>query len=134
MSVAFFIPGTPAPQGSKRHVGNGVLIESSKYVGPWRERIAWFAAQNMQRHHGPFTGAVNVRLEFVMPRPKSLPQNRTPAAIKRPDVDKLARACLDSLSGIAYQDDSQIVGLHANKRIALPGEQPGCQITIKDGS
>jgi crossover junction endodeoxyribonuclease RusA len=129
--VTFFIPGTPAPQGSKRHVGNGVLIESSKHVGPWRERIAWFAAQNM---HSRFTGAVNVRLEFVMPRPKSLPQNRTPAAIKRPDVDKLARACLDSLSGIAYQDDSQVVGLHANKRIALPGEQPGCQITIQEGS
>jgi crossover junction endodeoxyribonuclease RusA len=129
--VTFFIPGTPAPQGSKRHVGNGVLIESSKHVGPWRERIAWFAAQNMNSR---FTGAVHVRLEFVMPRPKSLPQNRTPAAIKRPDVDKLARACLDAISGVAYQDDSQVVGLYAMKRIAMPGEQPGCQITIKEGS
>ena len=129
--MSFYVPGTPAPQGSKRHVGRGVLIESSKHVGPWRERIAWFAAQNM---HSRFTGAVNVRLEFVMPRPKSLPQNRTPAAIKRPDVDKLARACLDAISGIAYEDDSQVVGLHANKRIALPGEQPGCQITIQEGS
>jgi hypothetical protein len=32
------------------------------------------------------------------------------------------------------QDDSQVVGLYATKRIALPGEQPGCQITISEGS
>ena len=29
--------GLPAPQGSKRHVGHGVMIESSNNVKPWRE-------------------------------------------------------------------------------------------------
>ena len=31
--------GTPAPQGSKRHVGGGRMVESSKLVGPWREAV-----------------------------------------------------------------------------------------------
>jgi len=26
-----FVPGAPAPQGSKRHVGNGVMVEASKH-------------------------------------------------------------------------------------------------------
>ena len=31
--------GTPAPQGSKRHVGRGIMVESSRLVGPWREAV-----------------------------------------------------------------------------------------------
>lgn len=34
--VEFTVLGVPAPQGSKRHVGRGVLVESSKALGPWR--------------------------------------------------------------------------------------------------
>ena len=29
---------------------------------------------------------------------------------KRPDLDNIAKAVLDALNGLAYQDDSQIVG------------------------
>ena len=28
-----------APQGSKRHVGRGIMIESSKRVKPWRDAV-----------------------------------------------------------------------------------------------
>lgn len=38
-SFALFALGAPAPQGSKRHVGRGVLIESSSKVRPWRETV-----------------------------------------------------------------------------------------------
>ena len=31
--------GVPAPQGSKRHVGMGRMIESCKALKPWREMI-----------------------------------------------------------------------------------------------
>jgi Holliday junction resolvase RusA-like endonuclease len=33
------VHGNPAPQGSKRHVGGGVMVEMSKAVKPWREAI-----------------------------------------------------------------------------------------------
>ncbi|WP_331852408.1 hypothetical protein [Mycobacteroides abscessus] len=36
-----------------------------------------------------FDGPVSVTLQFVLPRPKSAPKSRTPAATKRPDLDKL---------------------------------------------
>ena len=34
--VSFNVIGIPGAQGSKRHVGNGVMVESSKKVKPWR--------------------------------------------------------------------------------------------------
>lgn len=38
--ICFFVAGRPAVQGSKRHVGGGRLIESSRQVGPWRGTAA----------------------------------------------------------------------------------------------
>lgn len=131
---ALFVPGEAAPQGSKSFKGlmpNGRarMVESSKAVGPWRERIALAAHQ-----HGAevMPGAVAVDLRFVMPRPVSTPKRRTPPATKRPDIDKLARAVLDALTGIAFADDARVIDLHARKRLAEIGETPGVHIEITD--
>ncbi|WP_280201288.1 RusA family crossover junction endodeoxyribonuclease [Nocardia cyriacigeorgica] len=124
-----FIPGTPAPQGSKKHVGRGILVESSQAVGPWRERVALAVHQQGWQ---PLDGPVAVDLTFVMPRPKSTPKRWTPAAVKRPDIDKLARAILDAITGQAFADDSQVVELNLTKRLADPGCQPGVWITVAD--
>jgi crossover junction endodeoxyribonuclease RusA len=126
--LSFFVAGRPAPQGSKRHVGGGVLIESSKACAPWRTNVAWWASQV---HDGPpMDGPLSVNLVFVMPRPAATPKRRTPAAVKKPDVDKLARAILDALTDVVWRDDSQITHLNARKRLAELDEQPGVRIRI----
>ncbi len=130
-AVVFTVPGRPAPQGSKRHVGYGIMVESSPEVGPWRERVA-LAAHNAMLATGAtlFTGAVTVDLRFVLPRPKSTPKRRTPPAVKRPDVDKLARRVGDALTGVVLLDDAQVVELRAGKRLAAIGETPGVAVTV----
>ena len=40
---------------------------------------------------------------------------------RRPDLDKLCRACLDSLTGIVWRDDAQVVRLEASKGYGAPG-------------
>jgi len=135
--VEWFVPGSPAPQGSKRafrnkRTGGVILTESSKAVGPWRDRVA-LSAHNAMMGRALFDGAVGVCLNFVMPRPKSAPKSRTPKATKRPDVDKLARAILDSLTGVCFSDDSQVVSLSAYKRIAEIGETAGVSIRVEEG-
>lgn len=126
---SIWIPGIPAPQGSKRHVGRGILIESSKRVGPWRSVVAVTVGE---RTTHVIDGPVSLDLRFVMPRPKSTPKRSTPPAVKKPDLDKLTRAVLDALSGVAYRDDSQVVELHATKRLAFLDEIPGLALTITE--
>jgi crossover junction endodeoxyribonuclease RusA len=128
--IALFVPGTPAPQGSKRHVGNGRMIESSAAVGPWRERVA-LAAHNALRASAqrPMVGPVTVILTFWMPRPKSARAGA--AATKRPDLDKLVRAVLDALTGIAFVDDSQVIRIDASKSLTGVGwSVAGCEIDV----
>jgi crossover junction endodeoxyribonuclease RusA len=60
-----------------------------------------------------------------MPRPKSLPK-RVTHMTKKPDIDKLIRAVLDALKGVAWCDDSQVVSVYASKRYG----QPGCKVEI----
>jgi crossover junction endodeoxyribonuclease RusA len=128
-----FVPGRPAPQGSKRFLGNrggkGITVESSKAVAPWRADIREHVAA--RRSEPPLAGALAVRLEFVLPRPVSTPKRRTPAAVKRPDLDKLVRAVLDALGSAGlWVDDSQVVDLATSKRLAEVGEASGCRICV----
>jgi crossover junction endodeoxyribonuclease RusA len=124
-----WVPGAPAPQGSKRHVGRGILVESSKALGPWRDRVAMFATAS---NPTLLTGPVRVDADFVMTRPVSTPKRRTPAAVKRPDLDKLLRGVLDALTGVTWADDSQVVEVFATKRLACIGETPGLRLTVMD--
>jgi Holliday junction resolvase RusA-like endonuclease len=35
--------------------------------------------------------------------------------VKRPDLDNIVKAITDGMNGVVYEDDSQIVSLHATK-------------------
>lgn len=122
-----FIPGIPAPQGSKTGFiqgGRVVLVESSKKVKPWREAVAEHAKGDL------LEGPLAVEVEFVMPRTKAMGDKPAPPMIQRPDLDKLLRSTCDGLTGAAYKDDSQVVEIHASKRRAEPDEPTGAHITI----
>ena len=127
--------GQPAPQGSKRAVARGVMIESSRAVKPWRAAVAAATAARMHTHHHPGwpTGPVTVTVTFFLPRPTSLPK-RVAWPAKRPDLDKFIRATLDGLteSGI-WHDDAQVVTIHARKRYAAPGQPLGAYIAVHPG-
>ncbi len=130
--IEVFIPGAPKPQGSKRHVGRGIMVESCKEVRPWREsiraRLITEDGQPIER----FDGAVACSLEFVLPRPKSTPKRSTPDAVKKPDIDKLSRAVLDAIkSAGVIIDDSYVVDMHPRKRLAELGEAPGLRIRLE---
>ena len=129
--INIFIAGNPAPQGSKRHVGNGVMLESCKRVKPWRETIKFALRGAAGQPVARFEGALVCDLDFILPRPKSAPKKRTPAAVKKPDLDKLVRAVFDALkdSGTIH-DDAQIVEAAMRKRLANIGEAPGLKLLL----
>ena len=137
--VVFTVPGKAAPQGSKvarSIIKNGCvvgtnLVESSKAVKPWRIRIAAAGTVAMRRFGAkPFEGAVRVHIRFVLPRPKATPKVTPPAIKKNGDIDKLARAVLDALTGPVLVDDCLVVELRCIKRIGEPGEEPRVIVTV----
>jgi crossover junction endodeoxyribonuclease RusA len=125
-----FVPGRPAPQGSKHYFGPGRVVEMSKYVAGWRADIREVLVR-VWGGQPPMTGAVVMGLEFVLPRPASTPKTRTPLAIKRPDWDKLSRAVCDAITSAGvYKDDSQVIDAWVHKRLAGVDEQTGCRIRL----
>ena len=125
------VRGVPAPQGSKRHVGGGRMIESSRAVGPWREAVR-AETQRAMELTAITDCAVHVGIRFWLPRPKSLPK-RVVHHLKKPDLDKLGRAVLDGLTdGGAWLDDSQVVKLILEKRYVTGDHFPGCVIEIRN--
>jgi len=140
-SYTFFAPGKPAPQGSKkvhRYVkGRAVLGESSAYVAPWRAVVAT-CAHKLQPEQWHAKLPVSLSLTFVFARPKahfrangSLKDNAPLHCVTRiGDLDKLCRAVCDALTGIAYDDDSQVFSINAERRYATASETPGALITI----
>ena len=123
------VRGIPAAQGSKRHVGNGRMVESSRAVGPWREAVR-AETQRAMTDCPPLDGPALVYVGFVLPRPKSLPKRvRHPS--RRPDLDKLIRAVLDGLTeGGAWYDDGQVTKLSAQKQYADAEHGTGCVIEV----
>jgi Holliday junction resolvase RusA-like endonuclease len=130
--VERFVPGIPAPQGSKRFLGvkggRGVMVESaSEKVRSWRADVREAFAGVLS---DPLVGPVRVEVEFRLPRPASVPPRRRPWPTVKPDVDKLVRSTLDALkSAGVYGDDAQVVRLVAAKVYADEGP-PGAVIGI----
>lgn len=141
--TTFFVPGIAAPQGSKRAIANPAsgrvsLIESSKRVKPWRTDVREAA---INAGCEPLDGPVVVTIDCYFPRPKShfgtgrnagiIKATAPMSHIQRPDMDKLQRAILDALTGIAWHDDSQVVRIVAAKHWSEPHLNPGAHITIE---
>ena len=139
--VSFFVPGVPAPQGSKVRTTWG-LREDNPKTRPWREAVAWEAVAARQHGSLPLmSGPVAASLRFVFPRPKHHYRTgknqhllKDSAAIwhsTKPDIDKLQRAVFDSLSGVLIQDDSQIAKVLAEKMYCDPDDVPGVHVCLR---
>ncbi len=137
-SLVFTVPGVPVPQGSSRAFvvgGRAVVTSANAKLRPWRAAVTAAAAE--ARGDDPaIAGPVFVEIEFTFPRPaghfgkRGLRQSAPEYPAVRPDIDKLVRACLDSLteSG-ALRDDSLVVDLSACKWY---GEYPGVRVSVTE--
>lgn len=135
------IPGIPVPQGSKRHVGNGVMIETNKRLAPWRADAIAAIQQAMGDGWEPFTGPVRMVAMFAFPRPKShYGTGRNSSLLKpsapsykpsAPDLDKLLRATCDALTQAgAWRDDALLAAVIACK--AYDEDAPATRLTIRE--
>jgi crossover junction endodeoxyribonuclease RusA len=136
-----YVDGEPGPQGSKRHVGHGVMLEVSKKVRPWREAVKAAArAGDPERAIAPFSGPVYLSVAFFFARPKShfgtgkkaemLKASAPARKASKPDLDKLIRSTCDALTDVGvWRDDCQVVQVAASK---IYSSIPGAHIVVTE--
>lgn len=150
--IVIEVLGTPAPKGSNRAIlrgGRAQFVPGGSKVNQ-RKLKSWDvavreAAIDLGREHengslGPRFVQVplSVGIVFRMARPGShwakrggVKPTAPIAPATKPDVDKLARSTLDSLTGIVFDDDSRIVELGVVKVYAEPGRE-GARIVVRE--
>lgn len=120
--ISFRVNGIPIPQGSMKVINGRVLHSQGSALAGWRSLIGWEARL---AGASPHSLPVKITITFTMPRPKTVKRALPSVA---PDLDKLIRAVLDGLTGVAYEDDGQVVQIHAQK---LYGASVGAEIRLE---
>jgi Holliday junction resolvase RusA-like endonuclease len=108
--------GDPAPQGSKAasiRNGRAYVYETAKNHKSWRDAVKQAAMEQIGPNHQPLGGAIDIDLIFRMRR---LPTVERPEPWVSPDLDKLCRSVLDSLTDAGvWLDDKHVCNLTARK-------------------
>jgi Holliday junction resolvase RusA-like endonuclease len=148
--LSVVIYGTPAPQGSKRHVGHGIMVDhNAASLHTWREDVKLAALRAMEETPGWERDypAIAAHIAFTLSRPQShyrtgkfahlLRDNAPNLHGTRPDLDKLLRSTWDALTAAgAYRDDCRIAQVYAVKTYpAHTGnptalDKPGARIVL----
>lgn len=117
----FTVYGTPVPKGRPRFAIHGgfPVVYTPKKTRDAEEHFRNEAISSVFKQTGkpvkPFSGKVMVVLGFFKPKPKSC---KTEDWVQRPDADNMTKTILDSLNGVFWNDDSQIVSILAFKEFS----------------
>lgn len=117
--IEFEVIGLPAPQGSKKHVGNGIMVETSPNLKPWRSALSQ-AARDVSKEVGMLDEPLTLEVSFRFPMPKSRKKAVREAGwgpkVSAPDLDKLLRSVGDGLQeGGLIRNDALICRITASK-------------------
>jgi len=115
--VYFEVDGPFATKGStmsfKDRRGIVRTKTDSKHGKTFAASVQWAAKQAGVTMVEKGVG-VSLQVVYGFTRPKGRDRGRLEPCV-RPDVDKLIRALMDALTGIAYHDDGQVVALSVRK-------------------
>jgi Holliday junction resolvase RusA-like endonuclease len=123
--IKLTVYGKPQPQGSSRAFipkgwNRAVITSDNKELKSFRQEAS--KAALVARNEAGFTDVifgkhvpVEVSFKFFFQRPASVSKKRVEHVVK-PDLSKLVRAAEDSLTGIIFHDDSQIVSYGSTRK------------------
>ena len=96
------------------------LTSDNADLKPWRQNVGAMALLVMRENRLELSAdAIDLTIDFYFAKPKSA-SRLVIRKITKPDIDKLERAILDSLTGIVYRDDAQVTWVTKSKQFGLP--------------
>jgi len=127
------VPGVPVAQPRPRATviaGRAHVYNPAGKSRTYRERVALCAIGHTQ-----IEGPIELTVRFYWPRPKHLMWKTRPmprlAKATKPDLDNVLKALKDSLTGIMWSDDAQVVKVHAEKWYCAGNEVERTEIDVR---
>ena len=136
MTFTFEIVGEPQGKGRPRFSTRGGFVKT--YTPEKTASYENFVKLcYLNKYKGQkLDGEIIAEIFAYFPIPKSFSKKKRAEAIegkikptKKPDTDNIAKTILDSLNGIAFEDDKQVVALLVKK---LYGEEPKVVVVLKN--
>lgn len=131
--LEFTVPGEPKGKGRPRVTRTGHAFTPKDTV--MYENLVRTSFTQEYPGHIPITDkeiTAVIKAYYGMPKASKKKTTQMIEEVirpkKKPDLDNIAKAVLDSLNGIAYKDDSQIVSLTIDKAYSL---QPRVDVWLK---
>ncbi len=126
--ISFVIDGKPIPQARPRITKFGSYDPQAKQKKAIRKKL-------VQEEYKPLKGALKSDIKFYIPIPKSttkkarkLIESSEVHPIKKTcDIDNLIKFVFDTINGIIFEDDSQIIEVIAIKEYS---DSPRTEIRI----
>ena len=132
--VKFTIPGIPIAKARPRMTKQGHAFTPSKTVN-YENLVQYTYMDQMEgvKLEGPLE--IGIKLYFPIPKSYTKKQREDISTgklkyIKKPDVDNCIKSITDALNGFAYDDDSQIIGIIAQKHYT--DEEPRAEVMIQE--
>lgn len=129
MTISFTIPGDPVPFA--RAGAQGKRRFTPRKQADYMAAVKLFASQAMAGRN-PIGGPVRMEVVAMYVAPSSWSEKKRAAAkwrTARPDVDNLAKLAGDSINGIVFVDDAQVVSLEVMK---CYGPRSEVRVTIEE--
>lgn len=132
--LIFIVPGDAVGKGRPRacRAGKGIRMYTPAKTASYEQLVQQYAVScNGVR---PLNGPLSIRLDIGVSVPASWSKKRRREALagterpaKKPDIDNIIKAVCDSLNGITYTDDAQIVEVSARKFYT---DEPSTRVTL----
>lgn len=145
--IVFTVPGVPRGKGrakSSSRIGRdprtGAARVFTRHYTPEAtaayESLVKLAAARAMAGRPPYTGAIRMDMEIVLPIPQSWSgvRKRRAAAGEiaptvKPDADNVEKAVKDGLNGVVYCDDTQVV---QDSKRKIYGTVPGVTVVVSE--
>ena len=135
--MRFTVPGEPQGKGRPRVVRNGAFTRTyTPEKTATYENLVKLEFQRQCAGQYIAEGPVSMNVVCYYGLPASDSRRKRQAKLdgavrptKKPDCDNVGKVIADSLNGIAYKDDAQIVSMTIDKYFA---EIPRVEVEIKD--